>query len=221
MDIRKHTTILDDFNYAAQSPLVGVPAGKWARLDGARNPLRSSGTAAIVGVSGTCYSYWTPTTMDGDDAQTWAYAKGGGASGQLWAIGLAQQVGGSSAADGYNFRMSLRAGGGSDAFLERFTNMSFTTLDSTVIHPTSPKPASNGEQLWLIRRNGTSVEGWFSANLGASWTLSLSAVDTTYTTGLYGYLGLAGTLVQWDYFGIGGPTLFRPQIIQRPRAWRP
>lgn len=217
-DLRINSTILDDFNYAAQTPLTGSPAGNWAQMDGARNPLNSNGSKAVVGVSGTCYSYWTPLQMDGDEAQVWAYSSGGGASGQLWGLVLCQQPGGSSAADGYHFRLSLRSGGGSDAFLERFTNMSFTILDSTNIHPLTPKPASNGEQIWLLRRNGTSVEGWFSNDLGASWIQSLSAVDTTYTTGLYACLVIAGTLVAWDYFGAGAKQVFLPQIYRRPLA---
>lgn len=208
-DIRRNTTILDNFNYAAQVPLTGSPAGNWARLDTARNPLSSDGTKAVRGPSGTCYSYWTPTPMDGDEAEIWAYAKGGNASGQQWGVALASSPGGSSAADGYQFRIPIGSVGG-DTFLERFTNMSFTTIAA---HGSSPP--SGGEFLALIRRNGSAVEGWWSGDNGATWTLSLTANDTTYTTNLYGVLEIAGTLVGWDYFGIGGAIQFVPQIYRR------
>lgn len=208
-DIRKDPTVLDNFNYT-EDPLSN--GGKWALLDSTRQALQANGSQAVAHTGGaTSYSYYTPLSMDGDDAECWAYTKGGNSPAQAWRFGLAASVGGSGTADGYLFSMPITTGGGS-TLLQRFTNMTFTDIDSDTANP-----PTGGEWLGLIRRNGTSVEGWASGDGGANWTLYVSAVDTTYQTGLRAFLGISGTLVGFDYFGAGGVPPFLPLLGRRYR----
>jgi hypothetical protein len=208
-DIRQSTTAKDDFNRADEDPLSG--GGNWAQTDsGVFTPMVIKSNAATHQSGGpSSMSHWTPTTYDGDAAEAWGARTGGGAGGIAWGIGLARDVGGSNAMDGYRFRDE----DGSTS-LKRFLNGS----DSTVLDTGTGTSGADGDLL-LIRRNGNDVEGWFSSDDGANWTLKVSATDTTYTTGFYLALSIrdnsASQLLGWDYFGGGPAKPFIPQIYRR------
>jgi len=218
-DIRKNFTFFDDFNRANETPLSG--GGNWAGpSDNAVWPTSPLSLLSNVATHKTgrasSDSYWTPRTYDGDDAEAWAYTKGGNASGIAWGIALWKDVGGSNAIDGYRFRVEVSSGGGSYV-LRRFTNGGSVRLAAV------GGAATGGDYFMLIRRNGSSVECWTAPADASVWTLRVSAVDTTYMTGFHLGLGITDNsgahALAWDNFG-GGPapvTTFLPQIYRRTR----
>lgn len=216
-DVRQQSTIRDDFNRANEDPLSF--GGKWSQTDsGIFWPLVvKSNEATHKAFQASSDSYWNSESFDNNEAELWAYATGGQASGVAWALGLFKDVGGSNAIDGYRFRIEV-ASAGAAYRLYRFANGTGTTIDS----PATAAPS--GGAYMLMRRNGNDVEGWAApTGLGTSWSdlaLVCSATDTTYTTGLYLTLGIrdnsASQILGFDYFGGGGSVPFRPQFIRRP-----
>lgn len=217
-DLRLNSEPLDDFNRNENPLSLG---GKWAQMDATRPPLQ----CALIGSSGngsarrtgtiSAYSYWTPLTMDGDDAQCWSYTRGGNASAQAWGWVLGKDFGGSGIWDAYSARMEIGTGGGS-CVMYRITNGGSTTLQSNPVNP-----PTGGGWLGLIRRNGSHVEFWASddGQVGNSWTKYLDVVDTTYVNGLKAALHCFGGLVEHDYYG-AGPVDFIPQFAWRRRHVR-
>lgn len=209
-DIRQDTGIKDTFERADEDPLSG--GGNWAQTDTASWYLRlQNDTATSRAGIDIGNSYWTPDTYDGDEAECWGCCEGGGASGIRWGVGLFTSVGGSNQQDGYLFSLANAAVGGYYD-LHRMLNGALGTL---LANGGDPPVANPG--ILLIRRNGNDVEGWLSEDNGATWTMHLSATDTTHMTGFS--LGLritdeSGTsLLGFTCFGGGGHTN-RPQIYR-------
>lgn len=210
-DIRQSTTIKDDFQRAASDPASGdwgdtVFFGQVA-IAGPALPDRmlthSASDSPAIG-------YYTAETYSGDDCEVWARAVGGGEiSGIAWAVGLFKNFGGSI--DGYRFRWESV---GDVYTLRKYTSGSFTVLD------TGNPDVGSADHWFLLRRNGNDVEGWISGNDDpTSWTMVVSATDTTHTTGLYGCLGVTDNAqsqqLGWNEFGAGvAEERRRPQIYR-------
>lgn len=215
-DIRQNPTFLDDFDRADEAPLSG--GGNWAFLDSVwSSPMELvSNEATHDGDFTFSFSYWTPEAWDGDEAEAWGFATGGGAGGLAWYIGIQKDVGGSNAVDGYALGFLIFTGNNTSLVLYEALNGSYVIRDQAD-DPGGPFDP-NGDLYLLIRRNGNDVEGWGSAD-GVTWTLGVSVTDTTYTTGLFAGIGCNDNggfqSVEWRDFG-GGPTEFIPQIYRRP-----
>lgn len=218
-DIRQNTTVLDDFNRADEEPLSH--GGDWQRTDSIWSqglrlkynvPLADG--AAYEPSTGSKFgaSYWTPMSMDGDDAEFWGNAIGGNYPGIHWEISLVSSPGGSSAVDGYGFRRLMGTGGGSLRLI-KILNGDYSNILASIA---SGVPTA--QQWMLIRRNGNAVECWMATNT-SSWTLWMSVNDVTYTTGLFGSIELSDNARLfahgWDDVG-GGPLPQRrlPQIYR-------
>lgn len=219
-DIRQNPTFLDDFNRANESPLSG--GGNWARLDSVwSDDMDLVSNQATHGAGKTfSFSYWTPESWNGSEAEAWGYATGGGANGMAWDIGIHSNVGGSNAVDGYMLTLAISAGNDTDLVLYEAANGVYTELTRDTTPTYLPNgDGANGDYYLLIRRNGNDVEGWGSAD-GVTWTLGVSATDTTYTTGLFAGIGCADNggfqTVKWRDFGGGPAEEFIPQIYRRP-----
>lgn len=212
-DLRHNTAIKDDFDYV-EDPLSN--GGKWAQtFPGFWAPLAADGSSATNSSGQTLNaSYWTQETMDGDDAQCWALASGGGeVSGIAWDIQLITAASaGTGAINGYGFRDPQ------GTFVMRRYD-SGTLIDN--LDTATGLPGFSGN-LVMIRRNGADVEGLVSTDLGANWTLYVSITDTNYVNGLVCSLRIADNAANqelgWDYFGGGVAEDFVPQFIRRP--WR-
>jgi hypothetical protein len=197
--------VLDDFNRPNENPLSW--GGRWAPTDtGPWTPLQLlSNKATHQAGSLSSDSHWTAQAFDGN-AEAWGYATGGGASGIAWAVGLLREVGNSGAADGYRFRIEVSTGGGTYT-LRRFND---GVTPQQPLASQSGAPTGNPGYL-LIRRNGSNVEGWRSAD-GTTWTLAVSATDTAYTTGMHLTFGITDNshsqILSWD--SVGGGVLATP-----------
>jgi len=212
-DIRQSTGILDDFIRADEDPLSH--GGDWSNPDTAWTQLKlGSGTIDNVALKGTgaySNSYWNPMVMSGDDAEVWACTFGGNSPSQAWGFHLytTSSVGGSGTSDGYFWRMEITTGGGT-CYLYKLTNNAATLLDTNTANP-----PTGGNWIGLIRRVGTTIEGWADGeDNGATWTKYVTATDATYTGDMYGGISLAGTLVGFYCFG-AGPRVARRQQIYR------
>lgn len=205
-DIRQSTVVRDDFN-RVENPLSH--GGDWSNPDTAWNPLQANGSVARITTGAYCNSYWNKDAMSGDDAECWAMTTGGNSPAHAWGLHLytTSSVGGSGTSDGYFWRLEITTGGGT-CFLYRLTNNAATTLDTE-----TSNPPTGGGWIGLIRRVGTTIEGWASVDLGATWTMYVSATDGTYTGPMYAGLSCAGSLLGFDYFG-EGVQINRPQIYR-------
>src|SRR5574339_1071391 len=127
-DIRQSTTILDNFN-RVEDPLSH--GGDWANPELNWGQLKADGQYARLSSGVYNNSYWVPLTMSGDEAECWAYTKGGNSPSMAWGfhIYVASSVGGTGTSDGYFWRMEITTGGGA-CYLYRLTNDSATLLDS-------------------------------------------------------------------------------------------
>ena len=224
-DIRLSSGIKDDFNRADENPILGPTGVEWSRTESGvwgAGAVRGNTFTVPAGGSTTVNSYWNQETYDGDDAQVWAFAGGGGViSGLSYRLAL-WKTPGNGTTDGYYFRSQYLTGDDREE-LFRVDNggANLTELDF--------RDGFNvqGRQV-LLRRNGSDVEVWQTVDEGGpstvdvtAWEMILNATDTTYTTGFYLALGISdnsgngeGT---WDYFG-GGPNKWMPEFIRRP--WR-
>lgn len=218
-DIRQSPAIIDDFDRSGEDPI----ASPWAQSDGAF----PTGAIKYVGGNGVFThrsgqssgdSYLTDAgPFDGDDAEVWGWASGGGggAASIAWSLGLWSTAGGTDTLDGYYFRQSYSTAG--SQYLYRLDNGS-----STIIASSNPAGPGSGTFAMLLRRNGNYVEGWQSSSSPASdfttLTLMLSAYDTTYTTGFYLGLGIADNsysqILGWDWMGGGFNIRRLPQIYR-------
>lgn len=213
-DIRQNTTIKDDFNRADELTIAGP---NWANVETGPSPDWSpagilNNRLTLMSGAGVSFSYWTPESFDNDAAEAWAYGSGGGAIGVSWSIGLFRDVGGTAIVDGYRLQV---VGSGNDNWeLGKYTNKSFVVLALGT-------GGTTDIGFTLLRRNGTSVEAWHAGANPTTWSLIVSAVDSTYTTGLFAALGSSGggSLCAWDDFGSGPKkvTTFLPQIYRRTR----
>jgi hypothetical protein len=209
-DIRQNPTVLDDFERTPSDPASGnwgdtIFFGHMA-IDGAPGSrILTHGASQSPAIG-----YWTAATYDGDDAEAWGLAVGGGEiNGIAYAVGLFKDFGGSI--DGYRFRWESV---GDVYTLRRYTNGGFSVID------TGNPDVGSSEHYMLLRRNGTSVEGWVSGNADpTTWTMVVSAVDNTHTTGLYACLGVTDNAqtqqLGWDEFGAGPET-----EVQRTQHYR-
>lgn len=216
-DIRT-TGLLDDFQRPDENPLSG--GGNWSQTDptfsGNMQLVSHGATHQSGGPSGD--SYWTTlfTQFGSDEVEVWGYPRGGGAgaAGVAWALDLWQQPGGSGVVDGYRFR-NESSGGGAQFRLYRITN----TATATTIGGSGGFATGNpSTMVMLLRRNGGNVEGWYSANAGANWTLVVSTTDSTYTGSFYIGCGIrdnsAGQILDWAGIGGGSGSVNRPQIYR-------
>lgn len=215
-DIRQNPGFLDDFDRADENPLSG--GGNWAQTaSGFWSELElENNQATLQGANTLSSSYWTPTSYSGDDCEVWGIAAGGGASGMAFRLGLYKDVGVGANLDGYRYGFDIGASGGRHVIRELLNGAGSNLAVSADAGGT---PTGNPGHL-LFRRNGNDLEGWWSSDAGANWTLMVSATDTTYTTNLFLSLDLAdnGGLqsVEWTAFGGGPAEEFFPQIYRRP-----
>ena len=105
--------LLDNFNRPDEDPLSG--GGNWAQTDsgGWPTPMRLLNNSATRGTN-TSASYWTQMSFQGGEGSVWARSGNlgvGGAPGV--GIALYKEVGGASAADGYEFRRTAGGAAGS------------------------------------------------------------------------------------------------------------
>lgn len=172
--------LLDDFDRPNENPLSG--GGNWAQTDSGAwpTPMQLVNNSATRGAN-TSASYWTQASFAAGEGSLWARSGNLDAAGAPGVgIALYKEVGGTNAADGYEFRRTM-GGPFGDRFdrLNRVTNGARTQIASSSVN--GPGTSDN---YFNLRRVGTTVEGWTSSN-GTSWTLRLSVTDTTHTTGTY------------------------------------
>lgn len=99
--------ILDSFNRPDEDPLSGN--GNWAQTDAGTwpTPMRLSGNVATRGTASSA-SYWTQASFAGGEGSVWARSGGLSSAGAPGvSIALYKEVGGSNAADGYEFRRTM------------------------------------------------------------------------------------------------------------------
>lgn len=209
-DIRQNTAVLDDFNRAD-----GPPGANWSTVDTAVWSQMEIDSNTLTHKTGevTSHSYWNADgPFDHDDCEAWGWAVGGNAGGAAWGIGLMRDFG-SNSAEGYRFRNAIGGASDSDWLIERFTNGARTII------ATNTTGHANGDFFMLIRRKGSSVEGWWSLD-GDDWDLAVSVTDTSYTGNLWMTLASSDNslsqLCDWDYFGGGPKTTWMPEFIRRP-----
>jgi RHS repeat-associated protein len=171
--------VLDDFNRADEDPLSG--GGDWAQTDSGTwpTPMRLVTNAARRG-GNTSASYWTQDSFAGGTGSVWA--KWGGIGDQSGvSIALYKDVGGASAVDGYELRREVAGIVENDYYILR-------RVDNGVRQNPALAGVENGPYVgypyFNLRRVGSTVEAWASPD-GASWTLVLSAQDSTYMTGTF------------------------------------
>ena len=222
-EIRQSRVILDDFQRADENPLSH--GGDWLQV-APSNPT-VWGLMELENTHATHddplqfgFAYWNPLSLSGDDAECWAFALGGNASGTGWRVGLLRDVNGASASvDGYLFSFNISTGGGS-TLLRRYTNGTATDIDTNASSPSTGNPG-----YLLIRRNGNDVEGWANTNAGdaSSWTLYVSATDTSHTTDLHPAIGVSDNASQqttyFDWFGGGAVSDWNQEFIRRPHNY--
>lgn len=216
-DIRQSPIVKDYFTYPDGTLLDGSsPATSWVSSDtGVWTPceINEPDYATHKAGSGSSMSSWiADDPMDGDDAEVWARAVGGGAlSGIAWGIALFTDVGGSGAVDGYRARWEAP---GPPYVLYKWTNAGVSTL------ATSAGTNAMAEHYVMLRRNGAAVELWVSDNPSdaSAWSLQVSANDNAYTTGLRASIGCtdngAGQILGWQEFGFGPRPEGRTQIYR-------
>ncbi len=216
-DIRG-TALLDDFNRADEDPLSG--GGNWLQTDTAFvGPLILRGMAAThrsPGVSGD--SFWTPQTFDPavGQVEVWGCPGGGGAgaAGVAWALDFWQDAGGSGQVDGYRFR-NESSGGGAGFVIYKVTNTNNVAAVSG--DPGFVTGAGDATPM-LMRRNGNDIEGWYSTDSGANWTMVVSMTDTSYMGPYNLACGIrdnsGGQVLDWDCFGGGIPMERKTQIYR-------
>jgi hypothetical protein len=73
-DIRQSSVIQDDFN-RVENPLSH--GGDWTNPDTFWNPLEANGSQARISTGVYCNSAWTSEALSGDNAECWAWTKGG------------------------------------------------------------------------------------------------------------------------------------------------
>jgi len=217
-DIRQSSDILDDFTSYAQGDLLAGEAAPtlWGRVHSGfwcDNEVAHDASVTHQEFFTNSMTYWKSLSMDGDDAEAWGRTVGGGdVNGTAWQITLLQNPSPGSGPVGYRFRWESVG----DLYTLRRHDGSYpgSFIDTT---PTGP-----ANEWMLIRRNGSNVEGWVCPGgdpVGGTWTLVVSAADTTYTTSLYGGIGVVsnfgGQQLGWQNFGAGAEDEL-PQIYRRP-----
>jgi hypothetical protein len=193
--------ILDDFNRADTGP---PPSANWT------SDVRGSGGTGMAVVSnqmkalslgaGEASNWWSATTF-GDDCEAWLTCATSTPNFELWARGTGF---GSASPQAYLlwFNVSLE-----DVVIQKYgpgAGVGWVTITS--VH----NPIGVGDSLG-IRVLGSTIEAWFKGVTG-SWSLILSATDSTFTTG--GEIGLIDytTTDLFDNFG-GGTVVSGPTVV--------
>jgi RHS repeat-associated protein len=133
--------------------------------------LLDNGVVTSIGGSTAPRRYWTPSTF-GPDTEVYVRTTGTGGWHQDIRLGLRMQNVGTSSFTGYELIGPFNASTGYRWIIRRHNGGSFTDLRN-VDGPASP-------QWILFRAQGSSLEGWTSGN-GATWSLTVSVSDTTYS----------------------------------------
>lgn len=211
-DIRG-TAVLDDFQRPAEDPISWD--GRWLVTDptvwtGMSHAAFGDATHGAAGSPSD--SYWTLDPTLSGDVELWGICSGGGATGIAWGLDLWSNVG--SNVDGYRFRIEYTIVAGPVYLLYRFDNGLLTPLAQVA----APAGAANGAEAMLIRRNGNDVECWVAHDRTdlTTWSLVLSATDTTYMGGFRLGMGITDNsqfqILGWTSIGGGVPN--RTQIIR-------
>jgi RHS repeat-associated protein len=156
-------------------------------------------------------SYWTPQSFN-TSVEAWGRGTGGGASGIGWGVALFTDVGQTSGVDGWRFRIEVSSGGGT------YTLRRFDNGQTPQVPADSQSGAPSGSPGYLlIRREGSSIEGWRSPD-GTNWSLVVSVIDASFaTTDVHLSLGIADNsraqILAWDEFG-GGALAGSPSAGQ-------
>ena len=100
-------TVLDNFNRPDEDPLSG--GGNWAQTDSGAwpTPMRIASNSATRGAN-TSASYWTQASFAAGEGSVWARSGNLDAAGAPGVgIALYKEVGGTNAADGYEYRRTM------------------------------------------------------------------------------------------------------------------
>ncbi|MGH3078100.1 MAG: DUF6531 domain-containing protein [Gaiellaceae bacterium] len=204
-DIRT-TPLLDDFDRPNESTLSG--GGNWAKADTSSNVIQLLNNQVTLPsqTSITSLYHWAPQTLDGD-VEVWATFKGALDDGAAADLGIVTEVGGTNQMDGYVLR-AVNTFGFAGWQIRKRTNWGGVQVLAQAGFVGGGVATGH---IVLLRRQGNALQGWRSKDGGATWTLEVSASDSTYTADLRIGLGLSvavATSPAWDDFG--GGTLTTP-----------
>ena len=214
-DIRT-TGVLDDFNRANETPLSG--GGNWSLTDsvyeGGNAMVLLNNKATQTGGTSRDDSYWVSQFVpsSGQEVEVWGRPADGGAGGLWWMLDLWKVAGGANTVSGYRFLND--AGIGQQFYMLRIDNGSQNVTQGGAGGFAN---ADADNYIMLLRRNGGDVEGWFSSDNAANFSLVASITDSTYTGAFYVGLGIrdvSGSQINsWDVIG-GGVRRHRTQIYR-------
>lgn len=216
-DIRT-TMVLDDTAARAQENPLSY-GGRWAEygswsgdlanlLIGSFNAITLSNQAPAVPQQS--HYYWTPSTWSGD-VEVWARAAQNLEDGASASLGMISSAGGYGASwDGYHLRIN-------NTFAFFRWELWVVTNGSGSMVDTGVDPGVGFGDYVLFRRNGNDLEGWYSGDNAANWSMVISYTDTNYTTAMSVGCGFSVSLITsypgWLYFG-GGVNVNRPQFYR-------
>jgi hypothetical protein len=182
------TLVTDDFNRPDENPI----GGNWtndALGEGANNQLQIvSNQLKAVTAATSCEAYWNANTFSGYIEQYFTIVTKPGNS-QRVEMGFIQQPG-TSTWSGY--RISFEDNSGTDTIAIRRADNAVETLLASVNYE-----FSNGDQVAVSK----DTNGVFRVFVNGNLVLTSSA-DTTYTTGLYAYIGIRDTTGVIDNWGV-------------------
>jgi hypothetical protein len=191
------TPLLDDFN---RPDNTGPPSANWSHLPvgsaGATNNLLISSQQVTGMTGGSNGDYWN-VAQYGPDSEAWITVVAKPTLDQsVVALFVRLQNPGLSNSSGYQAIYTFRSSGADQYRIVTRTNGG---IAATLASQTGPTLKA-GDRL-LLRAIGSTIELW-RFSLG-SWTLLLSATDTTYKGAGYVALSAANNVVQVDNFGGG------------------
>lgn len=202
------TALLDNFNRANESPMVG----NWTYpIFSGEDALFLVSNAVTRQPSFVGNAYWNAATF-GADCEVWCtWPTVPGTDGELVTI-FARLTGINASTSGYGFRL-IKLGGTDTCRLRRWDPGSATTLADFSYE------ISSGDSMALACI-GNRIEAWGMAS-GGSWTLIGTATDSTYSQA--GYIGwehaLGAGVAIGDDFGGGTITQASARDPIRSLSW--
>lgn len=201
-DIRR-TSSIDTFDRVVPESPVLPP---WFVVEGAQSPTIGNGVFSPNDVfSVTSHAYLGDRVFYGPEVELWAQRGEGADQTEESGMALFQTPFSLATRSGYSIR-SGDAIGGSYTSLSRYDN----GIETTGIDSVTDQIA--GGSIIMLRLNGDRVEGWYSTDGGANWSLLLEGTDTTYRAFFYAYLRIdSDDAAGPTWIDLGGGTLNRQQ----------
>jgi len=206
-DIRETGTI-DDFERPDEEPIqppwFPVPGRTVAALYGGNfSPILALPSDNIL-------CYYANAVVSGDHCEMWGIKAGSAAIANGWRFGFATVASiARGSYDGYQ-AVPHNQLGAHIWYLRRIQDGVATQLDAPGV--------DLGDQWAMMRRNGTNIEVWHSAD-SVTWFKSTDVADVLFPGPYYPTLGMTGTETGWTEFGAG--VLNRTHFYRwtRGRGW--